>query len=207
MNQPWAVIIAGGQGERLGQVRKADLRIGGVRLLERIIGSLGPVQHPILVSTGPNGLKLRLSADCSAVPDGNSPCPGPLAGLVAAVSALKRQGITQGTLISVAVDTPFLPNDFVARMSAALSDAAVAYAGWGDDFYPPNAAWNLAALGDLSNLLHAESGPKSLKALQKALSGRRVDWWTPEAKNPFANLNTLSDLVELGFRASLPPAE
>lgn len=207
MSAPWAVIIAGGQGERLGNVRKADLRIGGVRLLDRVIDSLGDVQRPILVSTGANRLKLALTADCLAIPDRETSIAGPLAGLVAAVHALRDRGVTHGTLISLAVDTPFLPNTFVDRMCTALSDGAVAYAGWDDDFYPPNAAWNLAALGDLSARLSANDGPRSIKALQKAMNGTRVDWSAPGAKNPFSNLNTLSDLVELGFRAASPSGE
>ncbi|WP_052726295.1 molybdenum cofactor guanylyltransferase [Devosia epidermidihirudinis] len=201
MSLPWAVIIAGGQGQRLGGVRKADLRIGGVGLLDRVVTSLGPVQHPLLISTGPDDLKVRLPPDSVAIPDLDATCPGPLAALVAAVDALQKRGVNKGTLISVAVDTPFLPRDFVARMIAALGDAPAAFAAWGNDFYPPNAAWNLSALTDSRANLASRDSPNSLKSLQIALKAQRVDWFVSGGKNPFANLNTLSNLVELGVRA------
>ena len=46
MSLPHAVIIAGGEGQRLGGVRKADLRIGGVRQIDRVIEALGAVAAP-----------------------------------------------------------------------------------------------------------------------------------------------------------------
>ena len=48
---PGAVILAGGRGERLGGVIKSELRIGGVRLLERVAGQLADCD-PILVAHG-----------------------------------------------------------------------------------------------------------------------------------------------------------
>ena len=39
--------------------------------------------------------------------------------------------------------------------------------------------------------------PASLKALQRSLDLRRVDWTDDHDTNPFANINTLADLVAL----------
>ena len=41
MSRIAAVILAGGRGERLGGVIKANLTIGGTRLLERVTAVLG----------------------------------------------------------------------------------------------------------------------------------------------------------------------
>lgn len=201
MSLPHAVIIAGGQGARLGGVRKADLRIGGIRLLARVTAALGNVATPLLVSTGPDSGRGMIHNDSHAVRDLPGPVGGPLAGLAAAVDNLQRRGIHSGLLISVTVDTPFLPADFGAGMLAGLGDASAAYAAWGAEFYPPNAIWQLAALAGLPQQVLQGDAPRSLKALHETLDARRVDWAPRHVDNPFANLNTLADLLTLARRS------
>ena len=203
MSAPYAVIIAGGQGQRLGGVRKGDLRIGGVKLVERVRLALGDVAEPLLLATGPGG---DSSADAGllAVPDLDGPVGGPLAGLAAAVDALQRRGVHSGVLVSVAVDTPFLPQGFAAAMVAALGDAAAVYAAWDKAFYPPNAAWRLEALGALPGQVRAGTSAPGLKALHRQLDARRRDWRDRYEQDPFANLNTLADLIALQRRAREP---
>ena len=197
MTLPHAVIIAGGKGTRLGGVRKADLRLGRVRQLDRVISALGKVVNPILVAGGPPEHRLDLPPTCVAVPDRDSPSAGPLAGLAAAVAHLTESGITDGLLVSVAVDTAFLPTDFVSRLIDGLDDGTAAFAAWGEDFYPPNAVWRLGHLQDLPRAIDCASGPASLKSLQRRLGARRVDWTEHAGANPFANINTLADLLAL----------
>lgn len=195
-----AVIIAGGKGERLGGVRKAKLRIGGVRLLDRVRRALGDVVEPLMVATGPGDAWLR-EPTVLAVPDLQSPTGGPLAGLAAAVAALQARGVDSGLLVSVSVDTPFLPADFVSVLRQALGDAPAAYAAWGDDFYPPNALWRIEALHALPGQIRRGTAAPSLKALLQSLGAQQVDWRERAALNPFANLNSLDDLVTLGRMA------
>lgn len=202
MSAPHAVIIAGGQGRRLGGVRKGDIRIGGVRLIERVRQALGEVAEPLLVATGPGGASGN-SEGMLAVPDIDVPLGGPLAGLAAAIDALRQIGIEQGVLVSVAVDTPFLPQGFAAAMAAGLGDAAAAYSAWGEAFYPPNAAWRIEALGALPDQVRAGAALGSLKALHQAMNARRHDWSADYEADPFANVNTPADLVALERRARL----
>ena len=200
MSAPYAVIIAGGQGQRLGGVRKGDLRIGGVRLVERVRQGLGDVAQPLLLATGP-GQAPQTNSGMLAVADLDGPVGGPLAGLAAAVEALQRRGVRSGILVSVAVDTPFLPPGFAAAMAAALGDAAAVYAAWNEAFYPPNAAWRIEALDALPGQVRAGMSAPSLKALHQQLDARRHDWRAGHEHDPFANLNTLADLVALQRRA------
>lgn len=203
MSLPYAVIIAGGQGKRLGGVRKADLRIGGRRQLERVLAGLDGVARPILVATGPRGQRLALPDDCRDVPDLESPLGGPLAGVAAAVAHLAKTGNSSGLLVSIAVDTVFLPQDFVARMIEGVGDAAAGFAAWREDFYPPNAIWRLEALQGLPAALGGPRAPASLRSLQHSLGARRVQWGSQQATNPFANINTLADLLALQRQALL----
>lgn len=197
MSLPHAVIIAGGKGERLGGVRKADLRIGGARLIDRVAAALGVVEAPLMIATGPGDVRLRPPANAVAVPDLDAPVGGPLAGLAAAVEALRLQGIGAGLLVSVAVDTPFLPADFVAVMRDGLGSAPAAYAAWGDQFYPPNAIWRIEALTALPEQVRTGKAARSLKALRQMLGAVAVDWAGRGGTDPFANVNTLADLLAL----------
>jgi molybdopterin-guanine dinucleotide biosynthesis protein A len=201
MTLPYAVIIAGGTGGRLGGVRKADLRIGGRRLVERVAQAMGAVQPPLLIATGPTDMALDIPAGAMAIRDLEAPVGGPLAGLAAAVETLLEMGIGDGLLLSAAVDTPFLPADFAAALCTGLGDGASACAGWGGQLYPPNAVWRIAALAGLPAAVRSGTAPHSLKALHHALGARLVDWSDRADANPFANLNTLSDLIALGRRA------
>lgn len=198
MSLPHGVIIAGGKGERLGGVRKAEIRIGGRLLVDRVADALGAVES-LMIAVGPVDDGRGQMAEAVAVIDLPAPVGGPLAGLAAAVAALQARGIAEGLLVSVAVDTPFLPADFVQRLRNGLGDAPCAYAAWGEQFYPPNAVWRLEALDALPAQV-AGQAPRSLKALQHALGARAVAW-PAEASNPFANVNTVADLVALGKRA------
>ncbi|WP_375452036.1 molybdenum cofactor guanylyltransferase [uncultured Devosia sp.] len=200
MSIPHAVIIAGGQGDRLGGVRKAELRLGGQRLIDRVSTALGPVVSPLLVASGP-GHRVP-QGDYPGVPDLSATPSGPLAGLAAAVDWLAENGATDGLLVSVAVDTPFLPPDFVAVMIAALGSNAAVYASWGNDFYPPNALWRLECIAALPERIRAGTAPKSLRASLVELGANPHDWQAQSPLNPFDNLNTLGDLIRLGRRAA-----
>ena len=202
MSLPHAVIIAGGRGERLGGVRKGDLRIGGRRLMDRVTESLGAVATPLMIAIGPGETRLRLPVGAIGVADLDAPMGGPLAGLVAAVAALQARGIGTGLLVSVAVDTPFLPADFVTIMRDGLGSAPAAYAAWGDQFYPPNALWRIEALSALPQLVRSGEAARSLKALQQMLGAVAVDWTGRAGADPFANINTVGDLVRLGGMAA-----
>ena len=193
----YVVILAGGAGARLGGVRKADLRVGGVPLLNRVAEALGQSSHPLLIATGPGAAASgSLSGDIIAIPDAHDQHAGPVAGLCAAVAWLEREGISNGLLLSVAVDTPFLPTDYADRLCTALESSAAAAAAWRGQVYPTNALWRLESL---AKALPEASSPKRLLA---ALGAATVNWDTPV--DPFANLNTLADLMALQGRGRRP---
>lgn len=190
----FAVVLAGGEGSRLGMVRKADLRLGGRTMLDRVAEPLAACDQPVLVATGP-GAATETTHGIS-VPDLPGTLAGPLAGLAAAVAHLRGSAAPGDAVVSVAVDTPFLPADFVERLSTALNDRPAVYSAWGDGFYPTNAAYRLDAISHLPEEA-AEIG--SPRRLLESLAAARVDWTEP-ADDPFANLNTLADLAALTRR-------
>ncbi len=191
----YALILAGGRGSRLGDVRKASLRIGGKTLFARVAQHLP--SETLLISTGPGeshnfgtGIALR---------DSEVEFTGPMAGIRAAASYLRPVADKDDLLLTTAVDTPFLPANYHLQMQRALDDGAdAAYATWGDLFYPTNAMYRLSALTAFLD----EERPDSPKYLLRGLNAVAVDWHRISAENPFANLNTLADLISLGRRAN-----
>ena len=79
-----------------------------------------------------------------------------------------------------------------------VSSSDAAYAAWGENFYPTNAAWRLGALRQALAESAEGVGPKAILGLMDA---KRVDWSSASAADPFANLNTLADLLTLQRRA------
>lgn len=185
-----ALILAGGEGSRLGHVRKAELRLGGKTLLQHVFTRL-PHDIPHLISTGQGATH--------GLPDLDLPLGGPMAGIVAAVDHLTGMP-DDTTLATVAVDTPFLPPDYVKRLVGALKTAPSAVARFGEDLYPTNAAYRLGTLRDLPTAARAGTAPHSPKRLQQSLGAIEIDWSLRGHDNPFANLNTLKDLILLTRR-------
>lgn len=203
-----AVILAGGEGQRLGGVIKANIEIGGTRLLLRVAAALGACETPILVANG------RLDSGLLALPAGLQPAPdlaadyrGPLAGLAGAVASLVAEGHIPEFVASVAVDTPFIPADFVARASAMMieANANAVLARYADQDYPTNALWRFSAVRDLAERVLAGTAPHSLKRLAIELNARHLDWPTDPAGDPFANVNTPEELRLLEARAARLP--
>ncbi len=76
-----AVILAGGSGARMGGLSKADLVIGGTRLLDRVVAAASGARTAVVVGRVdvPDGVLLTLE---------DPPGTGPAAGLVAGLAAI-----------------------------------------------------------------------------------------------------------------------
>ena len=115
------VILAGGNSARMG-TEKAFVQLGGRPLLAHVIARFAP--QVALLALNANGEAGRFASFAVPVfPDAAAATgaerPGPLAGLLAALHFAQRQGFK--LLATVPADTPFLPQDLVARLRAALA--------------------------------------------------------------------------------------
>jgi molybdopterin-guanine dinucleotide biosynthesis protein A len=203
MNRLAAVILAGGRGERLGGVEKARLKVGGIRLIDRVAASLSRQAATILYSCGPElADSSALPDDLIVIPDLDSAFGGPLAGIAAAVDWLQQRPEGPEFLLTVAVDTPFFPADFAAKALPALADGCAAAIGCfeGQD-YPTNGIWRLSSLATLPQHVRDGSAPKGPKILLREMTTTRLEWFPQDGGDPFANVNTLQDLVNLNKRA------
>jgi molybdopterin-guanine dinucleotide biosynthesis protein A len=193
------VILAGGRGERLGGVVKAELQVGGVRLLDRVLPVLAGCRT-IVIAHGPHDpATLGVPAEVEGVADLPGDYAGPLAGFAAAVAAI---GDRVELLVCAAVDAPFLPKDYVERLVAGLGEAPVAIASYEGQPYPTNSIWRLARFRDLPARVLAGTAPRSLKSLAAAAGAVTVDWPRGADGDPFANVNTPEDLALAEARAA-----
>src|SRR5690606_18361706 len=131
-------ILAGGGGTRLGGLRKADIRIGGRRLIDRVADVLADHVDDLVIASGRLVLA-DLPKSARVVADEAESTMGPLAGMRASAAMAAPDDI----LVFAAVDTPFLPSDYVERLIAAARGPGAAYAAWGEAFYPTSSAWRV----------------------------------------------------------------
>lgn len=198
-----ALVYAGGRGTRLGGAVKANIEIGGVRLLERVSAALGPDFQSVLVAHGAvEPGTLNLLPGQIAVPDHRSSIGGPLAGLAGAVAWCETTTMPPALILTVAVDTPFVPGDYAARMRNALGDGDAVVAAFDGQPYPTNSLWRLSALRGLIDGLRSGTAPGSLSRLAGDLRATHLDWPDDGDGDPFANVNTPIDLAALEARAA-----
>lgn len=199
-----AVILAGGKGERLGGAIKANLRCGDRTLLQWTTQAVAGSASPILVAHGSHDpALLSLTPGHVAIADLPADYAGPLAGVAAAIAWCRAQAEVPEFLVSLAVDTPFFPPDFLSRALAAIgTETPAILARYGTQDYPTNALWRLASVDDLPARLADGTAPRSLMRFAAELGASHLDWPPSAAGDPFANANTPAELKALQARAA-----
>ncbi len=181
-----AAILAGGQARRLGGVNKADLRIGGRRIVERQLEALRQAADPVFIVSGNHrefdDLGIGVVAD---LVDG----AGSLGGIYTALSSSPRD-----RTIIVACDMPYLTAALMQLLVRA-SDADVVIPRSEKGLQPLCAVWSARALEPIRRRVH----DKKLKVLS-VLEELRVEEIGPEVLascDPhgllFVNVNTPHD--------------
>ncbi len=190
---PVGLILAGGTGTRLGGVRKSDLRLGNRPLWQWAARRLGGQAKPILLSVASE--TQPIPADLIALPDAPGGLTGPAAGLLAGARWCAEKG--EELLVSVAVDTPLFPLDFVSRAQPSLAGNLGCVVGeYGGRDYPTNALWHVPALFNaLEGEVRGAKGPRLRDIATKV--GAVPCGYDDSPFNPFAGLNTVADLLAL----------
>lgn len=176
-----AVILAGGQGRRIGG-DKARVMLAGRPLWQHVAERLKPQVARLAVNgTGAFGA-YPVIADVE-------PGLGPLGGVLTAMDWAAGQGAAH--VLTVAVDTPFLPGGLRARLAA--SPGPIAMAQTADGLHGTTALWDVGFADNLRTAL--------------AEGTRKVTDWTasvgftpvafPDQTPPaFFNINTSEDLAQ-----------
>ncbi|MDF3854393.1 molybdenum cofactor guanylyltransferase MobA [Paracoccus sp. P2] len=194
MNPVPAVILAGGLSRRMGGGNKALRMLAGETLLSRVIARLAPQCGMLALNA--NGEAEQFAAyGLPVIADGIGGFAGPLAGVLAGMEWAAGEGAQ--SVVSVSVDTPFLPEDLVHRLREAAGRSGMAIAASPDDSgqlrdHPTCALWPVALRGELREAL--ESGLHRIGQFAAAHDpGRAV--FDSRPLDPFLNLNTPEDLA------------
>lgn len=130
-----AVVLAGGEGSRLGGVDKALVDIGGTTMLDRVLAAVAEART--IVCVGPQR--------ATVVPVGwtreDPPGGGPLAGLAAGL-----RSVDAGIVVVTAVDAPFLTDRVVGRLVASCREDGALLVDAGGRSQPLMAAYRSAFL-------------------------------------------------------------
>jgi molybdopterin-guanine dinucleotide biosynthesis protein A len=109
-----AILLAGGAGRRMGGEDKGLLKLKGKPLVEWVLARIAPQVDEILISANRN-LDTYRAFGYPVLPDKTEGYAGPLAGIARGLLDAKHE-----LILSVPCDTPFLPDDLVARLMSAL---------------------------------------------------------------------------------------
>ncbi len=188
------VILAGGLGRRMGGVDKGLQLLNGRPMAARVLARLAPQVQEVLINANQN-LERYALLGCRVVPDQLGGYAGPLAGLHCGLSESRHELVA-----TVPCDSPFLPEDLVARLAVPLQDESVdlTVAKTGTQPHPVFCLARRRLLPHLSAFLQC--------------GGRKIDAWYATLKvvevafddeaAAFSNINTTEELrsAEAGQR-------
>jgi molybdopterin-guanine dinucleotide biosynthesis protein A len=188
------VILAGGLGRRMGGVDKGLQLLNGRPMAARVLARLAPQVDEVLINANQN-LERYALLGCRVVPDRLGGYAGPLAGLHCGLTEARHELVA-----TVPCDSPFLPEDLVARLAAPLQDESIdlAVARTGTQPHPVFCLGRRRLLPHLSAFL--QSGGRKIDAWYATLKVVEVAFDDEAAA--FSNINTAEELrcAETGQR-------
>jgi molybdenum cofactor guanylyltransferase len=181
------LILAGGKGSRMGGVDKGLQTFRGKRLIDHVYERLSPQVGGVIINANQNQEAYR-TLGVRVVSDAITGFAGPLAGMHAGLSVSKRP-----FLGSVPCDSPFLPEDLIARLHARIEEtgAELAVAKTGDQPHPVFSLMRRGVLDHLSDFL--KEGGRKIDAWYATLNVVEVAF--DDEAEAFSNINTLDELA------------
>ncbi|MBE0621605.1 MAG: molybdenum cofactor guanylyltransferase [Burkholderiales bacterium] len=183
------LILAGGQGRRMGGVDKGLQDFRGKRLVDHVFERLAPQVGGIIINANQNHDAYG-TFGVRVVSDAIGEYAGPLAGLHAGLSVSQRP-----YLATAPCDSPFLPGDLVARLYAGLKSAGadLAVAKTGKWQQPVFCIVRRDVLDHLTAFL--EAGGRKVDAWYATLRVAEVAF--DDEAEAFSNINTNDELKAL----------
>jgi molybdopterin-guanine dinucleotide biosynthesis protein A len=178
------IVLAGGQGRRMGGVDKGLQALRGRPMVEWVLERLAPQVSEVIVNANQNTQAYEKYGH-RVVRDEIAGFAGPLAGLHAGLKAAKHP-----LVVTVPCDSPFLPGDLVLRLKNSLSEKDLAVAKTGDQAHPVFALMKREVRESLEAFLAA--GGRKIDAWYAALKVVEVSF--DDEADAFRNINTLDEL-------------
>jgi molybdopterin-guanine dinucleotide biosynthesis protein A len=182
------IVLAGGQGRRMGNVDKGLVELDGRPLIAHVIARLAPQVATIVINANRNAERYA-AFGYPVVGDAIGGYAGPLAGLHAGLSAAATEFV-----VTSPCDSPFLADDLVARLAAAFDERPIdiAVARTFDQPHPVFALARRSLLPHLARFL--ESGGRKIDAWYASLPVAEVKF--DDEADAFRNINTPAELAQ-----------
>jgi molybdenum cofactor guanylyltransferase len=190
------VVLAGGQGSRMGRIDKGLQPFRGKPMVAHVLERFLPQVDEVLINANRN-LDAYAKFNLRVVADEIDGFAGPLAGLQRALAEAAHP------LIATApCDSPFLPLDLVARLHKGMqtAQAQLAVAKTFDQAHPVFCLCEKTLLDHLTDLLRS--------------GGRKIDKWYAtlhvvevnfdDELAAFSNINTVEELTHFETRSDEP---
>lgn len=180
------LVLAGGQGRRMGSVDKGLVLLDGRPMAQHVIERLAPQVDEILINANQHASEYAALGH-RVIPDQIGGFAGPLAGLHVGLAQARHRLIA-----SVPCDSPFLPADLVTRLREALQDrrADLAVARTFDQPHPVFALVRQEVLPHLTRFL--DGGGRKIDAWYATLATVEVAF--DDEADAFRNINTADEL-------------
>jgi molybdopterin-guanine dinucleotide biosynthesis protein A len=186
--QVTGIVLAGGQGRRMGGVDKGLVMLDGRPMVAHVLERLRPQVADVLINANQNAERYAAFGD-PVVPDAVGGFAGPLAGLHAGLSRAAHDYV-----ITVPCDSPFLPADLVRRLGERLGarkETALAVAKTFDQPHPVFCLVRRSVLPHLAAFLDA--GGRKIDAWYATLDMVEVNF--DDEADAFRNINTADELA------------
>lgn len=185
-----AILLSGGRGRRLGGIEKGLAPLAGRPLIQWVIERIAPQVDELVISANHHADAYR-TLGWPVVADTLPDQPGPLAGILAAAVGMHAEW-----LLVAPCDTPFLPLDLVAQLTAATGHTTLlARAIDAEQAHYAIMRLHRSLLPDMAAFL--TEGQRSVQHWQARHPCGEAHFPDPTA---FANLNTPADLARAEIR-------
>jgi len=182
------LVLAGGQGRRMGSVDKGLVALQGQPMVRHVIDRLVPQVDEILINANRNIAEYE-ALGYPVIRDHVEGFAGPLAGLHAGLMHAEHPLVA-----TVPCDSPFLPFDLVARLGKQLEaqKADLAVARTLEQPHPVFALVRRKLLPHLARFL--EGGGRKIDAWYASLNAVEVAF--DDEADAFRNINTTAELED-----------
>lgn len=192
-----AIVLAGGQGRRMGGQDKGLIELAGRPLIELTLERIAPQTDEVLISANRH-LERYARLGHRVVADEQAEYLGPMAGIYAAGQAAQGEW-----LLVVPCDAPFLPHDLAQHLLAAAQDTGtrLVRAADAEQTHYTTLLMHRSLLPSLGQ--HLSEGKLKLQAWQASHAPETVRFEADPAA--FLNVNTPEDLQRAEALAARSP--
>ena len=208
------VVLAGGEGRRMGPGPRKPLRLlGGRPMVAHVVERLRPqVMDLVVVANDPMpGVRALGVPVISDPPDIQRAAKregrrlGPLAGVLAGMEWALKHHPHAGWILTAPADVPFLPMDLTVRLCGLMHvpEPDVLMVRHGRRREHTLAVWSVKLAADLRRAV-LEQGVRRVDAFASRYVLAELAW--PGGAAPFLNVNTPADLTRAALRLKSRPA-